>query len=200
MLCPTRTGRDHASMPSLDAGHERSTQIHEFLRSTAARLADRVDDPAAHEGARRFVEANESSTPIPFEPGWLPALDTLHLVDDTPLGQHFVELAPLLPWSPTSRVADDGADFAFAELNLVRDLGDLTVGLMYVRPGRHYPLHSHPPHEVYLTLAGVAQWRYGGHDDLRMVGPDRTIYNHPSDLHSVTAGETPMVAIYVLWN
>ncbi len=79
-------------------------------------------------------------------------------------------------------------------------MGDLTVGIMYVAPGRQYPLHHHSPHELYLTIAGHADWRFGGHDDFRSIGPDSTMYNRPGDLHSAIAGDTPLVAFYVLWN
>jgi quercetin dioxygenase-like cupin family protein len=92
-------------------------------------------------------------------------------------------------------------DLAETNTNLERmfDLGELTVGVMYVAPGCCYPLHAHPPHELYITLAGYGEWRYGGHDGFRTVAPDAVLYNHPGDLHSAVAGTTPLVALYVLW-
>ena len=154
--------------------------------------------PAAA-GAARFAQALARSTPLPFEPAWLDVLETVHAVDATPLGRQFTDVAPLLPWTPTTRSSDGGVDLALAPLERVRDMGELTVGIMYVRPGRQYPLHHHPPHELYLTIAGRADWRFGGHDDFRSIGPDATIYNRPDDLHSAIAGDTPLVALYVLW-
>ena len=171
-----------------------------FMNDCAERLTAQVEAPAAAVGAAAFARALACSMPLPFDPQWLAALDTVESVDPTPLGRRFVELASLLPWTPTQRADDGGTDLALAPLERVRSLGDLTVGIMYVRPGRQYPLHHHSPHELYLTIAGQADWRFGGHDGYRSIGPDTTIYNHPGDLHSAIAGDTPLVAFYVLWN
>lgn len=174
--------------------------IRSFLTACSERVTALVDAPPAADGAAAFAHALEHSSPLPFEAGWLPALDTLQHVDHTPLAQQFVEIAPLLPWEPTFRTDDHGAEIALAALDRVRDLGGLTVGVMYIRPGCVYPLHSHPPHELYLTIAGYGDWRFGGHEGFRPVAPDTVIYNHPGDLHSAIAGDTPLVALYVLWD
>jgi hypothetical protein len=174
--------------------------IRSFLTACSERVTALVDALPAADGAAAFAHALEHSSPLPFESGWLPALDTLQHVDQTPIGRRFVEIAPLLPWEPTFRTDDRGADIALAPLDRTRDLGDLTVGLMYIRPGCTYPLHSHPPNELYLTIAGYGEWRYGGHDEFRTVGPDAVVYNHPGDLHSAVAGDAPLVALYVLWD
>jgi mannose-6-phosphate isomerase-like protein (cupin superfamily) len=174
-------------------------RIHSFLSACAERLNELCTTAPTATGAREFASAVARSSPLQFEPKWLPALDTIKFVDDTTLGRRFVEIALLLPWDQTTRVHDGGTDFAFVEFDQVCTMGGGRAGLMYIRPGQHYPLHSHPPHEVYLTIAGTAQWRYGGHDGYRSVGPDATIYNHPHDQHSVIAADTPLVALYVLW-
>ena len=79
------------------------------------------------------------------------------------------------------------------------ELPNLEAGVMYVDQGCTYPLHNHPPQEMYLTISGSARWRYGGAETLTEVEPDTTLYNHPLDFHTVEAGETPLVAMYVLW-
>ena len=152
----TDQGRSETSVPE---------QIRAFLNECAGRLTADVQTPPAAEGAAALARALARSTPRPFTPRALPALDTVHTVDPTPLGRPFVQLAALLPWMPTPRADDGGTDLALAPFEQVRDMGDLTVGIMYVRPGRQYPLHHHPPHELYLTIAGQANWRYGGHED-----------------------------------
>lgn len=174
----------------------------ELTAQAASLSTGETQNPSASqisEGAAAFAEALEQSTALDFEPTWLPSLDTIDAVDDSDLARSFVEIAPLLAWVPTFRSTDDGRDFALAPLGAARDLGDLTVGVMYVRPGAHYPLHQHTPQELYLTLSGQARWRYGGNTDFRPLGPKATLYNHPNDLHSAIAGETPLVALYVLW-
>jgi len=187
-------------MTEPDASQETSEElILAFLNECAERLTV-TSEPPASGGAAALMRALDRSAPLTFEPGWLEVLETIHAVDPTPLGRRFVDVAPLLPWIPTPRADDAGTEFALAPLERVRDMGDLTVGMMYVGPGRQYPLHRHPPNELYLTIAGRADWRFGGHDDFRSIGPDTIIYNHPGDLHSVIAGDTPLVAFYVLWN
>jgi quercetin dioxygenase-like cupin family protein len=185
---------------ALDADARRDGDpIDSFLAACARRLTELTTEPPAADGAVAFARAVDQSRPLVFQPGWLPALDTLAEVDDTPLARQFVEVAPLLAWQPTFRTDDRGADIALAPLDEVRHLAGLTVGVMYIRPGCTYPLHSHPPHELYLTLAGNGDWRYGGDDGVRRVPADAVIYNHPGDLHSAVAGDTPLVALYVLW-
>ena len=175
-------------------------RINAFLLRCSETLASLADDPVAVEAASRFAQALDRSTSKTYEPSWLPALDSIDLVDPSPLAQDFAALAPALPWMPTVRASDDGADFALAPLNSTLDLGELTAGIMYVRPGRQYPLHQHPPQELYLTISGEARWRFGGHEDFRPIGPLSILYNHPNDRHSAIAGSTPLVALYLLWS
>jgi hypothetical protein len=173
--------------------------IRTFLVACAERLTHHATTAPATDGAAAFASAVERATPLPFEPSWLPALDTIREVDPTPLGRRFIEVAPLLRWEPTFRTDDNGTEIALAPLERIFDLGELTVGVMYVASGCCYPLHAHPPHELYLTLTGHGEWRYGGHDGFRAIAPDAVLYNHPGDLHSAVAGSTPLVALYVLW-
>ncbi len=175
-------------------------RVAEFLSACSTSLTALASEPDHTAGAGALADALEQSQPRSFDAGWLPALDdTIDLVDDEPLAQSFVELAPLLPWTATKRATDDGADFALSPLNKVRDFGEVMVGIMYVRPGKQYPLHNHSPQELYLTISGQAEWRFGGHEHFQPMGPGRTLYNHPNDLHSAIAGPTPLVALYVLW-
>jgi quercetin dioxygenase-like cupin family protein len=161
-----------------DRASEVDDPIRTFLVACAERLTHHATTAPATDGAAAFASAVERATPLPFEPSWLPALDTIREVDPTPLGRRFIEVAPL---------------------ERIFDLGELTVGVMYVASGCCYPLHAHPPHELYLTLTGHGEWRYGGHDGFRAIAPDAVLYNHPGDLHSAVAGSTPLVALYVLW-
>ncbi len=184
-----------ASLPGADG----EARILSFMEACSRALLASAGAPPAADGAAALAAALGTSTPLSFEPRRLDALDTIDAVDPTPLGRQFVDVASLLPWAPTQRADDGGVDLALAPLELVRDLGGLVAGIMYVRPGRQYPLHHHPPHELYLTIAGRAEWRYGGHAGFEVIGPGATIYNHPHDLHSAIAGDTPLVAFYVLW-
>ena len=178
----------------------REQRILSFLTNCSTTLTSLANEPESVEGAERFAEALEHSTPKDYAPAWLPALDSIDRFDDSPLSKDFAALAPLLPWIPTMRATDGGTDFALAPLNTTLELGELMAGIMYVRPGRQYPLHQHPPQELYLTISGEARWRYGGHENFRPIGPMTTLYNHPDDYHSSIAGATPLVALYLLWS
>jgi mannose-6-phosphate isomerase-like protein (cupin superfamily) len=186
-----------------DDRHQADAAIDRFLRNCSLAIsvatASSETRPEIREGAEVFAEALAASMPLVFEPGRLPALDTIDDVTDTELGREFRSVAESLPWTPTLRATDRGRDFALSPLDSVRDFGALTVGIMYVRPGAQYPLHHHPPQELYLTISGNADWRFGGADDFVPVGPNATLYNHPDDWHSAIAGDTPLVALYVLW-
>lgn len=178
--------------------------IDAFLADCSRTLTERaatatVDRDAAVAGASALAVALDAAVPQDFEPGWLPVLETIDQVEDTDLGRRLVAIASDLPWTPTLRANDGGTRFALSPINQARDLGDVIVGLMYVAPGEQYPMHRHSPQELYLTLSGTARWRFGGNEDVAPVGPLETIYNHPNDLHSALAGDSPLVALYVLW-
>ncbi len=194
-----------------------------FLRRCHHRLAEvaagdgapaqAIEGTAALAGA---IDRAAEAGPIDgAAPSWLPALDSLAILatraeaateeraagpaPDPSLVTDLIALAPDLSWVPTHRATDGGTELALAPLDRLIDLGETIVGLMYVGPGATYPLHQHPPQELYLTIAGQGRWRYGGNDHFESVGPDRTLYNHPGDLHSAIAGPLPVVALYVLW-
>lgn len=69
--------------------------------------------------------------------------------------------------------------------------------LIYQRPGYHYPLHHHPSEELYLVLAGDADFSIDG-QKARRLGPGDTAF-HASNLpHALTTTERSILA-YVLW-
>lgn len=188
-------------------------RILSFMTRCAERLVERAADPGAAPeaaaGARAFQAAVTASTPLTVEPGSVPVVDaTVGRIDTGPAGgplaADLVAVTPLLPWVPTFRATDGGTEFGLALFDKLRDLGGVTAGLMWVGPGCQYPLHHHPPQELYLTLTGRARFRWGGADDLRPVEPDATLYNHPDDWHtSIAEGDAhdgaPFVALYVTW-
>ena len=185
-------------------------RILQFMNRCAERLVERAAaadaPPEAVAGARAFQAAVAASTPLPFEPASVPIVDaTLERIDTGPLAAELAAVTPLLPWVPTFRATDGGTEFALALFDKMRDLGGVTAGLMWVGPGCQYPLHHHPPQELYLTLTGRARFRWGGAEELRPVEPDMTLYNHPDDWHTSIAegtpddGGAPFVALYVTW-
>ena len=181
-----------------------------FLRRCHRRLETVATTDEAREGAAALAAAIDRAEPREHRSSWLPVLDSVDQLD--PIGRRtahdrpghdlvadLADLVPHLPWVPTHRATDGGTELALAPFDRVFDLDRTVVGLMYIGPGATYPLHHHPPQELYLTIAGQGRWRYGGHDGFETVGPGRTLYNNPGDLHSAVAGPRPVVALYVLW-
>lgn len=69
--------------------------------------------------------------------------------------------------------------------------------LIYQTPGYHYPLHHHPAEEIYLVLAGEAEFSLEGQKPKRL-GPGQTAF-HPSNApHALTTTDRSVLA-YVLW-
>ncbi len=177
--------------------------VHEQLRDWLVEAADAAVQFAnrseIEEGAQKLRSAIEVAAGIPFESQVLPALRNLHRVSDTPRARGFAALAPSLQWVQSHRWDDEGNKRALCVLSDAFELPGLEVGIMYVDQNCSYPIHNHPPQELYLTISGSARWRYGGSEKLIEVEPETTLYNHPSDIHTVEAGDTPLVAMYVLW-
>lgn len=74
---------------------------------------------------------------------------------------------------------------------------DLAFGLMLLGPGNHYPTHSHPAEEIYIPLAGDAEWQVG--KSPWRAEPAGALIHHPSGVtHATRAGAGPLLAVY-LW-
>ncbi|MEM7597112.1 MAG: dimethylsulfonioproprionate lyase family protein [Pseudomonadota bacterium] len=69
--------------------------------------------------------------------------------------------------------------------------------MIYQRPGYHYPLHHHPAEEIYLVLAGQAEFTLEG-TGTQTLGPGQTAYHASNAPHALTTTEHSILA-YVLW-
>ena len=177
--------------------------VHETLRRWLIDAADAAIEYAARdeidEGARKFREAIETAAAVAYESQMLPVLGNLSRIGNSERAQQFVELAPSLRWVPSHRWDDQGKERALCVVSEAFELPGIEAGIMYVDQGCTYPLHNHPPQELYLIVSGTARWRFGGAEELVEMEPNMTLYNNPSDFHTVEAGDTPLVAMYVLW-
>ncbi len=143
-----------------------------------------------------------------FEANPLPALAHLSLVKDMALAKRFQTFAKGLPWDYSPRTSDKGTELAVCDFGRVLDMDavvdglmdSLDVGVIYVDCHREYPLHSHPPHELYFLISGTAQWRYGKHEEYQTLTAGNLIHNEPNDRHGVIAGHTPALALYAQWS
>ena len=182
------------------------TALDDFLRACEAEIARRLPHAAVKQtelaaGHAAFSAALDASEPIEGERTAIPVADHLGALAATPLAATAQAAAAELSWVPSTRLDDDdaGAEAGLAPLNDVRTLPGTLCGLMLLRPDGTYPLHSHPPQELYLPISGEGQWRFGGSTDFRSLGSDELVYNHPNDVHSVVAGDEPLLALYILW-
>lgn len=179
------------------------TALDDFMAACAVEINRRCDLlPAAdvrHSGAAAFAKQLTAATIIEREPSAVPVAELLPQAPESRLLTAALAAAAETPWIVSPRMSDGGTEGALAPLNEVRDLGDLTCGLLALRPGGVYPLHSHPPQELYLPIADGGTWRFGGAPEFRSLESDELVYNHPNDIHSVVAGDTPLLALYVLW-
>ncbi len=69
--------------------------------------------------------------------------------------------------------------------------------MVYQTPGYHYPMHHHPAEEIYLVLAGEAEFHVEGQDS-RVLRPGDTQFHDTNQPHALTTHNTPVMA-YVLW-
>ena len=172
-----------------------------YLRECEAAMADAADTSTTRNGVRAFAQALETAALVTIERTSAPHLPVLESTGrlTTDLGRRLHDIADHLPWRPSPRTADDGSETAICELGQCIDLGDLRAGLTLLDARCTYPTHNHPPQELYLTISGTGWWRYGGATDEVEVAAGRVIYNHPFDWHSMTAGDEPLLALWVLW-
>ena len=163
-------------------------------------MTEVADDLVSVAGAARFAAAladGPARTVAP--PVSVPVVDTL---TDAPNGVFALALqaaAPHLRWTASPRVTDPGDTIALALVNETVNFGELGVGILALGPHAEYPLHQHPPSEVYLVLTGDADWRHGGAEDFKTVTAGSTLSNSPNDLHAVQAGSDPLFALWVLF-
>lgn len=151
-------------------------------------------------GAGEFRDALRSAAPIARTPTTVPAVGAVAQLKSSPLGRAAQAASAEIAWVPSPRLDDGGAAVALASLDGVRDLGTLTCGLMLITPHGRYPEHSHPPHEIYLPVAGHdSEWRHGGSDRYRRLGADTLVYNPPDAVHGTRAGDEPVLALFILW-
>lgn len=180
------------------------TDLDQFLHlcsreiSRRAAASDDLHDQLC-EGAQALDAALSQAQARSAELDTVPVVDCLGEATPTPLLLAAQSALPEIRWVASPRMSDGGTRAALAPLNEVRDLPGVVCGLLVIAPGGSYPEHSHPPQELYLPITGSGQWRYGGSTGLRKLDDDQLVYNHPNDIHEVHAGDTPLLAMYVLW-
>jgi hypothetical protein len=73
---------------------------------------------------------------------------------------------------------------------------DLALGILILGPGIHYPSHNHPAVEIYVVLAGEAEWQKG-EEPWRREKPGTVIRHDSMVSHAMRALGEPLLAAYV---
>ncbi|MER9001772.1 dimethylsulfoniopropionate lyase [Mesorhizobium australicum] len=141
--------------------------------------------------------------------GYLPVLDNLpraleisksHSSRTQPLGVALEQVLFRVPWKQSKLHTDSAFNERLANAVIVGDGGleerlDFTIGISLAAPGAGYPLHNHPPEELYLAMAG-GEFRHGD-DDWTPVETGETFYNSPGIFHAMRASNEPLLAIWI---
>lgn len=116
----------------------------------------------------------------------------------------FVAAAPYAHWRETYKGTNIGDDFMdrFGCYCLIGDGGPFASDLMrawvvYMPSRLHYPWHHHPGEEMYLVLAGEAEFSRHGHPP-EMLRPGDTVLHNSNQPHATDTQDAPMMA-YVIW-
>lgn len=135
----------------------------------------------------------------------LPALGPLATPATRDLAEAAIAAAPELCWRQTY----DGRDVATTFLDrygwaeLLGPYGLFAsdrcrLGFLLLGPDTLYPPHVHVAEELYLVLAGTADWLKGD-EPWRPMPPGGTVHHTPRLPHAMrTAGE-PLLAMYLWW-
>jgi hypothetical protein len=120
----------------------------------------------------------------------------------TPIHAAFRAIEPELTWY--CRKNGDGDDrfrSCHANAMLVGPGGierreDLWIGATLMAPNTDYPLHHHPPEEVYLVLSAGEWWKES--TGWFTPGPGGTVHNAPDALHAFRSNSRPLFALWAL--
>lgn len=116
----------------------------------------------------------------------------------------FIACSPLAGWRQTYKDTNIGEDFLnrFGCYELIGHEGvfhssQMRSFVVYAPAGLHYPWHHHPAEELYLVLAGEAEFLLHGSDS-KTLRPGDTAYHASNRPHAMTTRDHPVMA-YVMW-
>lgn len=178
-----------------------TTELQSFLERCGQSALAAASSDSVVEGSNAFLDVVQHSRALDVTPRTVPVVEQLLDLDVVAPGEPFGPIARQLRWIPSPRGDDpDGRQIALAPLNDHFDLGDVVAGFLVAGAGCVYPEHNHAPQELYLTMAGSGNWRFGGNEHYETVEPGSTFYNPPGVTHSARAkADHPVLAFYVLW-
>jgi Dimethlysulfonioproprionate lyase len=154
-------------------------------------------------GAPRPGSGNPSAQPLPVL-RWLPRMAAAADCCGADFVETLCRAAGSLDWRQTYSVAQVGEwflqNYGWTELlspGPATGVAQLSCGVLVLGPNTFYPAHRHEAEELYLPLAGTAEWQQG--DGAWRPRPPGTLIHHSSEEpHAMRTGEHPLLAMY-LW-
>ncbi|MEL6996011.1 MAG: dimethylsulfonioproprionate lyase family protein [Pseudomonadota bacterium] len=159
-----------------------------------AAFCDFPQDPKAQATAPHEIPASEL---LQDEEG----LKTEHY---TGFRDALINAAPLAHWRETYKGTDIGGEF-LDRFGCYEVLGEdapyacdtMRCFIIYAPSDLYYPWHHHPAEELYLVLAGEAEFFIHG-EPPKILRPGDTVFHESNVPHAMTTHEHPVLA-YVLW-
>ncbi|MFK8083521.1 MAG: dimethylsulfonioproprionate lyase family protein [Granulosicoccus sp.] len=193
--------------------HPRNPVLTQFLSSLhKAILSKAMVGGEAHRVIDRIMSAL-SNPEAPANPTAhsVPACALLETAVDNVVGDAAVveharalqALAPSLAWWQRSDAGKIGEPFASGHANAtligpggLEERDDVWVGVSLLAPEIEYPVHHHPPEEVYMVLS-PGQWQQDN-GDWHEPGMGGIVHNPPDILHAMRSSSKPLLATWCL--
>ena len=192
----------------------RNPELQRFLDVTLEALARRAPGEEARASLRRIAADAARVEPQREAPGSRqPVCEHLDLMLDSlsahpdlgPLAQAFRAVEPALEWRPRSTNETASANFPTSHANAVfvgpggiEQRNDIWIGVSLLAPHVRYPDHDHAPEETYLVLSNGEFRQEDG--DWFSPGVGGSFYNTPGIQHAMRSRDTPLLALWALWN
>ncbi|MFK7859658.1 MAG: dimethylsulfonioproprionate lyase family protein [Granulosicoccus sp.] len=193
--------------------HHRSPELTQFLSTLhQAIIANAAVDSEAHRVTDSIMSAlREPKATANRTACTLPLCTLLNEVVGELDGEsmavqhaHAMEaLAPSLKWWLRPDASQIGEPFASGHANAtvigrggLEEREDVWVGISLLAPDINYPVHHHPPEEVYLVLS-PGEWQQDN-GDWHEPGVGGIVYNPPDILHAMRSGSRPLLATWCL--
>lgn len=124
--------------------------------------------------------------------------------NDPQLRDALIAMAPDMIWRETYKDSDIGADFTtrFGCYEIIgRDAPFasqcMRSFLVYHPPHLHYPRHHHPADEIYVVIAGEAEFHMRGQPS-RILQAGEAAFHPSGTPHALTSHDHPVLT-YVVW-
>jgi mannose-6-phosphate isomerase-like protein (cupin superfamily) len=169
------------------------------VAADTARSADTERVLAIVEDRLRAVPDGDPANPEPMQFAVCGLLEQV-LAPATPLHKTLQAIASDLTWYRRSggdaRFQESHANTMLVGPNGLEVREDLWIGATLMAPNTDYPVHHHPPEEIYLVLSEGDWWRDG--TGWFTPGVGGTLYNQPDVRHAMRSLARPLFAIWAL--